>query len=169
MVKKIKQWYAVYTKSRSEKKAKKLLDDIEIECYLPLEKRLKQWSDRKKWIEEPLIRSYIFVKIADDREYLNVLQTDHIVCFVTFEGKAAVIPEKQIEGIKLLLASEKDLEVVTNKDLEPGMDIFVHAGPLKGLEGSLIELRGKHRVKVELEAIGQSILVEIPAVYLKKR
>ncbi len=164
----MKQWYAIYTKSRTEKKVVKLLDDFGIECYLPLIKKLRQWSDRKKWIEDPLIRSYVFVKIADDREYLNVLQTDGVVRFVTFAGKAAMIPEKQIEDIKLLLASEKELEVTT-ENFEPGMDIIVHAGPLKGLEGELIEKRGKNKVQVKLEAIGQSILVEIPVVYLKKR
>lgn len=163
-----KEWYAVYTKSRSEKMVDKLLKEKDIDCYLPLQKVLKQWSDRKKWVEEPLIRSYIFVHIADDREYLNVLQTDGTVKFVTFAGKAAKIPEKQIDNIKLLLASEEELEVTAEK-FEPGMEIKVHAGPLKGLEGSLIEMRGKNRVKVELEAIGQSILVEIPAVYLRKK
>ncbi|MCF8229267.1 MAG: UpxY family transcription antiterminator [Bacteroidales bacterium] len=163
-----KHWYAVYTKSRAEKMVDKLLNEKGIDRYLPLQRVLRQWSDRKKWVEEPLIRSYIFVNIANDREYLNVLQTDGVVKFVTFAGKAAKIPEKQIDNIKLLLASEEDLEVTPEK-FEPGMDIEVHAGPLKGLEGSLIELKGKNRVKVELEAIGQSILVEIPAVYLRKK
>lgn len=162
-----KNWYAVYTKSRREKVVQTFLQENQIECYLPLQKVLKQWSDRKKWVEEPLIRGYIFVNIANDREYLEVLQTDGVVKFITFEGKAAVIPEKQINNIKLLLASEEELEVVPD-NIEPGSDIVVHAGPLKGLEGSLIEWRGKHRVKVELETIGQSILVEIPAVYLRK-
>ncbi len=165
--KQTKHWYAVYTKSRAEKKVKQFLDEKEIECYLPLVKKLRQWSDRKKWVYDPLIRSYIFVKISDDREYLNVLDTDGVVCFITFEGKAAKIPDKQINDIKLLLASEKELEV-THENLEPGMDIEVIAGPLKGLEGKLLEIHGKNKVKIEIEAIGQSILVEIATVYLKK-
>jgi len=163
----MRNWYAIYTRSRSEKVVSKLLEVNDIDHYLPLRRVLKQWSDRKKWIEEPLIRSYIFVNIADDKEYLRTLQTDGVVKFVTFEGKAAKIPEKQIDNIRLLLASDKDLEVTT-EDFKPGMNIMVKAGQLKGLEGTLIETRGKNRVKVSLEAIGQSILVEIPAAYLEK-
>lgn len=162
-----RKWYAVYTKSRGEKKAKMLLDEQEIPNYLPLVRTLKQWSDRKKWVQEPLIRSYVFVHLANDREYLDVLQTDHVVRFITFEGKAAPIPQKQIDDIKLLLASEADLEV-TSENFEKGAEIEVKAGPLKGLTGTLIEQRGKNKVQIRLEAIGQSILVEIPVVYLKK-
>jgi len=163
-----KKWFAVYTKSRAEKKVKLLLDQVNIENYLPLVKVLRQWSDRKKWIEEPLIRSYIFVNIENDREYMKVLDTDNIVRFVTFAGKAAVIPARQIDDIKLLLASEQQLEI-SSEIFEPGVDIMVIAGQLKGLEGTLIEKRGKKRVQVKLEAIGQSILVEIPVAYLGKR
>lgn len=162
-----KHWYAVYTKSRAEKVVGRMLEINNIDYYLPLQKVLKQWSDRKKWVEEPLIRSYVFVNIADDKDYLTTLQTDGVVRFVTFNGKAARIPVKQIEDIKLLLASEEDLHV-TSDNFEEGMEIIVHAGPLKGLEGKLIEIKGKNRVKVNLDAIGQSILVDIPVVYLKK-
>lgn len=163
-----RKWYAAYTKSRAEKKVKLLLDQQGIPHYLPLVKVLRQWSDRKKWVEEPLIRCYIFVYLKDDKEYLKVLETDHVVRFITFAGKAAVIPEKQIEDIKLLLASEQELEV-TQVDFEPGESIKVIAGQLKGLEGLLVEKRGKKRVQVKLEAIGQSILVEISPAYLAKK
>lgn len=160
-------WYALYTKSRAEKKVHEELKGLGIEAYLPLKREQRQWSDRKKWVEEPLIRSYIFVQIADDKEYLTALETDGVVRFITFEGKAAKIPSKQIENIKLLLASEADLEV-TSDSFDVGMNVVVRAGTLKGLEGRLVEIRGKSRVQVELEAIGQSILVEIPMVYLEK-
>ena len=162
-----RKWYAVYTKSRGEKKAKKLLDEQGIPNYLPLIKTLKQWSDRKKWVHEPLIRSYIFVHLENGKEYQKVLQTDHVVRFITFEGKAVPIPQKQIDNIKLLLASEADLEV-TSENFEEGAEIEVKAGPLKGLTGTLIEQRGKNKVQIRLEAIGQSILVEISLVYLKR-
>jgi transcriptional antiterminator RfaH len=138
-------WYAVYTKSRTEKVVSKMLHIEGIEHYLPLQKVLRQWSDRKKWVEEPLIRSYIFVRISDSKEYFRTIQTQGVVKFITFEGQAASIPDQQIENIKLLLASETELEV-TSKCFEKG---------------------GKNRVKVELEAIGQSILVEIPVIYLR--
>ncbi|HDO06779.1 MAG TPA: hypothetical protein ENG85_03760, partial [Bacteroidetes bacterium] len=69
-----KVWYALYVRSRTEKKVAVELEGADIDFYLPLEKRLRQWSDRKKWVEEPLFRSYIFVHITQ-KEYYKVLQT----------------------------------------------------------------------------------------------
>ncbi len=137
-----KKWYAVYTRAKAEMKVEYLLNRIGIENYLPLQKVLRQWSDRKKWINEPLLRGYIFVRISNDKEYLDVLSTDHVVKFVRFEGQAAIIPDKQIENIKLLLTSGEELEV-SIEDFTPGDSVKVVAGSLRGLEGVLVEKRGK--------------------------
>jgi len=72
------KWYAVYTKSRTEKKLTGRLNEKGIESYLPLRKTLKQWSDRKKIVEEPLISSYVFVNIQNSR-YYDVLNTQGAV------------------------------------------------------------------------------------------
>src|SRR5690242_4387425 len=97
-------WYPVYTRPRAEKKALQALESRGIECYLPLQRQLKQWSDRKKWVEEPLIRSYLFVRIAA-RDQPAVLMTPGISRFIYFGGKVAVMPERQIRDLKLLMAS----------------------------------------------------------------
>ena len=60
-----KKWFAIYVKSRCEKKVNEQLEDIGVESFLPLITRVKQWSDRKKKVEEPLFRSYLFVHISD--------------------------------------------------------------------------------------------------------
>ncbi|MBC8342565.1 MAG: UpxY family transcription antiterminator, partial [Bacteroidetes bacterium] len=71
---KVPKWYAAYTKSRNEKKVSERLSEQAVEHYLPLHKILKQWSDRKKWVEEPVFKSYIFIKIGLD-DYYDVLNT----------------------------------------------------------------------------------------------
>ena len=58
------KWYPVYTHPRAEKKAHQALSNKGIETYLPLRRQLKQWSDRKKWVDEPFIKSYLFVHIS---------------------------------------------------------------------------------------------------------
>lgn len=161
----ILKWYAIYTNPRAEKKVEERLISKGIETYLPLQKLLKKWSDRKKWIEEPLIRSYIFVRISEI-DYFKVLNTPAVVRFITFSGKAVSIPEYQIDNLKCLLASDINLEVV-NDDLKSGDPIIVSAGPLKGLRGELIENKGQIRVKVRLDHLGQSILATIPCAFLK--
>jgi transcriptional antiterminator RfaH len=157
-------WYAVYTRSRNEKKVYALLKEQSIESYLPLQRRLKQWSDRRKWIEEPLIRSYIFVR-ASERDYYTVLNTPGVVKYVTFSGRAAPIPDRQINTLKRLLATEADLEVIP-QILFPGAPIEVIAGPLMGLRGEMVQYKGKNRVVIRINEIGQSVLLTIPAAFL---
>ena len=79
-------WYAIRVKSRSEKKVFSDLNDNEITAYLPMQRKLRQWSDRKKWVEVPLISGYVFVNISR-KEYENVLRTPNVVCYIYFEGK----------------------------------------------------------------------------------
>ncbi len=161
-----KRWYALYTKSRAEKKVEKELLAKGIEAYLPLEKRLKQWSDRKKWVEEPLIRSYIFVRI-NKKEMQKALYTPGILTFVTFEGKPAPIPDKQIQTIKDIVSSEEKFEVTSDK-FKIGEKVEVTQGNLQGLEGEMVKHLNKFKVLIRLEVIDQNLLVNINPSYLKK-
>ena len=68
-----KYWYAIYVRSRHEKKVHQLLLEIGIESSLPLIKTTRKWSDRKKKVEIPLFRGYVFVKIDVDKDKLKIL------------------------------------------------------------------------------------------------
>ena len=161
-----KIWYAVYVKSRTEKKVALELTYDGIDNYLPLVKRLKQWSDRKKWVEEPLFRSYIFVCI-EQNDYFNVTQTQGVVKYISFEGKAVPIPDEQILAIKYYL-EETDPEKIDSAKWSKGQKVEVISGSMVGLKGELIEVNGKNRLKVEIEAIGSSLLIYIPKSKLRK-
>ncbi|RPH34236.1 MAG: UpxY family transcription antiterminator [Bacteroidales bacterium] len=160
------RWYAAYTKPRNEKKVLERLEEAGIESYLPLQRRLKQWSDRKKMVEEPLFRSYIFVRITQ-KDYYNVLNTLGIVRYITFEGKAVPIPDNQINLIKNLLEQNVEVEAV-EETLEPGAKVEVKFGSLIGLKGELVEHKGKQKVVVKIEHISHSLLVTLPAQYVTK-
>jgi len=160
------RWFAAYTKPRNEKKVFTRLVDAGIETFLPLQKRMKQWSDRKKLVEEPLLRSYIFVRITE-KDYWKVVNTPGVVRYVTFEGKAAPIPDKQIDVLKLLIGQQVELEA-TEEVLEPGQVVEVKIGSLSGLIGELVEHRGKSKVVVRLDHISHSLLVTLPTGYITK-
>jgi len=160
-----KHWYAIYTRSRNEKKANRLLQDSGIETYFPVIKVLKQWSDRKKWVEEPLFRSYIFVYISR-KQYYDVLNIQGVVRYITFEGKAVVVPPNQILAIRQFINNEEDQNQVSGH-FQKGDQVEITRGSLKGLTGYLIEVRGKQKVRIEIESIGQSIILTIPGSYLK--
>ena len=153
-------WYAVYIKSRAEKKAESELQSKEIECFLPLQRKLRQWSDRKKWVEMPLIPGYLFVKICS-REHNKVIESNYIVSYVRFDGKAATIPDNQIEYLKLMLKQANAEIEITRENFEPGQLIEVIAGPLIGLQGKLVSINGKNKIAIELLQLGYSALVEI--------
>lgn len=155
-------WHAVYVKSRAEKKAQTELQFKEIETFLPLQRKLRQWSDRKKWVETPLISGYLFVR-ASRKEYDLVLQSNYVVSYVRFEGKAAIIPDNQINYLRLMLKQYSAEVEITREKLKPGQKIEVIAGPMIGLRGKLQKIKGKSKVAIELEELGYSAMVEILA------
>ncbi|HEY2581882.1 MAG TPA: UpxY family transcription antiterminator, partial [Mucilaginibacter sp.] len=135
-----------------------------IESYLPLSRQLKQWSDRKKWVEEPLIKSYLFVRIKE-HEQTEVLMTKGIARFIYFSGKIASMPDRQISDLKLLMASPYELEI-TEDDLQAGEKIMIKAGPLKGLKGEIISYRSQKQLALRLENLGYSIIVHVAASFI---
>lgn len=161
-----KKWFALYTKSRTEKKVNQELIDKGIECYLPLEKRLKLWSDRKKWVEEPFIRSYIFVNI-EESNLQKALNTPGVVTVIRFSGKPAPVREEQIKIIQSILSSSEKFELSTEK-FEPKEKVEVTQGSLKGLVGEMVHHLNKYKVLVRVESINQNILIKINPSYLKK-
>lgn len=159
------KWYALYTKPRWEKKIDAVLIKKGIESWCPLNKIERQWSDRKKIVEEPLFKSYIFVHI-DMKNKLPVLQTDGILNFVHYLGKPAVIKEEEIDLIKHYLA-EKDARVslISREGFEESTKIRVNHGVFMGKEGTVLK-NAKKKIFVKLQTLGQVMVVEFPVEYL---
>lgn len=153
-------WYAIYTRSRAEKSLYKLLTQKGIDCFLPLQKTLKQRSDRKKWVEEPLLRSYLFVQVSE-LKYYEVLNTPGAVRYVCFGGKATAIPEKHIQCLKDFLRHKGADVEVSEGSLEAGDFVEVQRGPLKGASGEVCQIRGNHRLVLRFESLGLCIHTEI--------
>ncbi len=157
--------YAVYTRSRYEKKSAFLLNEQGIEAYVPLRRVLRQWSDRRKLVFEPVIHSYVFVK-ANKMLYEKVLGIEGVVRYIYFGGKPAPIPDRQIETMKTVVGT--DLEIECTPDcLKPGMHVIVTEGPLAGMEGELVLFRGKQKVAVRIQAIQQVIMVTLSPLILQ--
>src|SRR5688572_26933388 len=152
------KWYAVYTRPRWEKKVNGLLLQKEIESYCPLNKVRRKWSDRIKIIEEPLFKSYVFVKIAEE-ERSKVRMTHGVVNFVYWNGKPAIIKEKEIQTIKRFLDEYENVEVV-KMDFEPEDRVRVISGPMMDQEGKIIEVKNK-TVKLCIDSLGYMLIAYI--------
>ena len=158
-------WYAVYTRARWEKRVSRLFEQEGICHYLPLYKTVRLWSDRKKSVIMPLFPSYVFVKISKF-DYLKVLNTPGVARIISFEGSPVAIPEKQIQTIKDILNKGVDIEAVENLP-NPGDEMEVCKGSLKGLKGELVEYRGKKKIAIRLDVIEKSIIINIPLSHAK--
>jgi transcription antitermination factor NusG len=152
------KWFAIYTRPRWEKKVNNLLLQKGIEVYCPLNKVRRKWSDRIKTVEEPLFKSYVFVKVADE-DRTKVRMTDGVVNFVYWDGKPAMIKEKEIQTIKRFLDEYENVEVV-KMELNEGDRVQVIAGPMMDQEGKVIEVKNKV-AKVCIDSLGYMLIAYI--------
>lgn len=154
-----KNWYAVYTRPKWEKKVAELLGRKKIDNYCPLYKSIRQWSDRKKTILEPLFKSYVFVNV-NEKEHLAVRQTDGIMNFVYWLGKPALIKNEEIDVIRNFLM-ENEYVKLEQIDVNVNDRVKIINGPFKYWEGNVTEIRPKS-VKVLLPSLGYALVAEIP-------
>ena len=158
------KWIAVYTKHRHERTAKSELENKGFEVFLPLLKERRKWSDRKKWVEFPLFKSYIFVR-TETKNALFVLQTPGVVTVVKFGGEVAIVQDKSIQAIKLMI--EGGYRPIATDYFIKGDPVQVKEGPLKGLVGEVTRIDGHDRLLIRVDAIQHSVSVHIDRAFLK--
>ena len=152
-------WYALYTKSRAEKKVFEELHQKGIEVYLPLRKELRQWSDRKKWVEVPVINSYIFIHIQKS-DYRRVFESQGVVAYVSRKGKAVAIPDREIEAMKRAINSNLSFNVEAST-IRKGQTITITSGALKGVSGEVLEIQGAKKFYIRISHIGYTLVVTL--------
>jgi len=159
-------WYVLYTRSRHEKSIKQGLDKHSIESFLPLRKIKKNWSDRKVIVEEPLFKSYLFVK-TDYLHKTDVLKVKGAVAFVNANRKPIPVEENLILSLKNITQQEIDIDPFPY--LDNGDRVCIKSGPLKGIEGYITRKDGKRcRLVISVTAIRSSISVEIDSYLVEK-
>ena len=146
-----KKWYVVYTKPRWEKKVHRLLDEKGLENYCPLNKVSKKWSDRMKTVEEPLFKSYVFVKIPEE-EQLKVRMVNGVINFVYWLNKPAIVKEKEIEAIKRFLNEYKNVQAEPIA-LQPDAKVRIQQGAFMDQEATVVKVLN-NKVQVVIESIG---------------
>ena len=145
----IKKWLAIYTRPRWEKKVNQLLSEKGLESYCPLNKVRRKWSDRYKVVEEPLFKSYVFVKVSDaDRSN-----------FVYWDGKPAVVKEKEITAIRRFLDEYENVEARPVK-LKVNQRVRITNGTLMDHEGKVVDLQHK-TAKVAIDSLGYILVATI--------
>ena len=162
-----KKWYAIYTRAKAEKKVYEQLNRSGYEAYLPLITTVRQWSDRKKKVQIPLISSYVFIKIEEEK--LNQVLTIYgAVRILKYLGKNAVVKDHEIENLRLLLNNDTNIHLAQKCNLLNGDEVEVVKGPLTGLKAHFIKEKNKHKIFINIKALNSYFGAEMPLNYVKK-
>ena len=154
-------WNVLYTKTRNEKKVFERLTNIGVDAYCPCQRTLKQWSDRKKWVDEPVFKSYIFVKVPEsESQKLQILNTPGVVRFLYWLGQPAQVRQGEIDGIRSFLGEHQSVESIS---FDAGLKLNVKQGVLKGSEGVVL-YQTKNEVVLRVEKLGMSLVARLPKV-----
>ena len=160
-----KVWMVVYTRHRYEKKVDIALTSKRIESYCPTRKVEKQWTDRKKIIEEVIFRSYVFVRISES-EKLTVLLTDGVMNFIYFSGKPAVIRDVEIETIrKYLNEKSHNISTIDTSEFKPDTLVRINHGVFMDNHGTILKAN-KRKVYVEITSLSQVLVIEFPVEHV---
>lgn len=154
------QWYAIHTRAQHEKRIEVHLRQRGISTFLPVERQVHRWSDRRKLVERPLFPCYAFVQIIPSAQTrLAVLRIDGVIGFVGVRGEGTPIPEWEIESVRLLLS--RDVPFASYPFLQIGQRVRIRGGALDGVEGLLVARNGHSKLVVSVELIQRSISVSI--------
>ncbi|TXE07841.1 UpxY family transcription antiterminator [Gelidibacter salicanalis] len=160
-------WHVLYVKHQHEKKVEQLLQEKNIEVFLPLIKSIKVWSDRKKQIWTPLFPRYIFVHALSRKEFYHALSTEGVIKYLKFGNEYAVIRATEIFHIKALLNIENISEIKVENNLpSKGQKMRISYGPLNGLDCEVIKVNNKRKIIVRIESIRHYITAYLPSMYL---
>ena len=153
------EWYAIHTRSRHEKQVDLFLRERGVETFLPLVHTLSRRRDRKKYIDMPLFPGYMFV--CGDKECLfDVKYTRGVIGIIGADMDTPTpIPDKQIQDIRSIM--ESDIQLDPFPYLKKGRVVRVKSGPLKGLEGVLVERKGNYKIVIHIDLLQKGAAAEI--------
>jgi transcriptional antiterminator RfaH len=161
----ISGWYLIYTKPRHERKVHTHLTEMNINSFLPTRKVLRIWHDRKKFVDEPLFPSYVFLYLTDIQNYYAGIDAEGSLYYVKSGKDIARVSETVVNNIKLVAGEAKDLEVSESR-FRPGSKLVIRHGALTGLSCEAVDYNSKRRLLVRVDLLQRNILLEMPEDHL---
>ncbi|MBX2932016.1 MAG: UpxY family transcription antiterminator [Chitinophagaceae bacterium] len=147
-----RKWYVLTTKPKAEKQVSKRLTENRVENFLPLQRQLRTWHDRKKWIETPLFNSYIFVK-TEDKLRSKVFEVGGLIKYVSIGGQICILTEQEVERVRRLCSYSEPV-TVGHENFERGEEVEILEGHFVGFCGQLLENGDKHKLKISIAGLG---------------
>ena len=159
----MKNWYVLSVKSRHEFVAHNELKKKDIKTFLPAVKKLRNWKDRKKWVDFPLFPGYLFINIRPFPEsILSVLKTRGAINLLSAQpGYPTPVSDDEMDSLQLLIESGRYIDIYP--ELKEGTSVRVKKGPLQGAVGKLFKRHEQHMFMINIELLGRSIGVNLYA------
>lgn len=151
-------WFALRVRSNYEHITVTHLRGRGYEEFAPSYKVKKRWSDRTKQIDQFLFPGYVFCR-CDPNDRLPILTAPGVVEMVGFGKAPERIPDSEIERVRRMVDS--GLLVTPYPYVRVGQPVVIERGPLTGLEGTLVEVKGKVRLVVSINLLQRSVSAEV--------
>lgn len=159
------QWFVLYVNSRAEKKVALRLKAKGVAVFCPLKMEERQWSDRKKKVEVPYFRSYVFVK-STEKQMPNILETPGVVCRLFWLGRAAVIRDQEMQEVQGFFSAYQNKEIVY-ESFKEGEEVQIHKGALRDRKGVVLK-NEKSKLILSLPALGCAFKVNLSKDQVEK-
>jgi transcription antitermination factor NusG len=151
-------WFAILARTGRERNATLLLENTGYECYLPVSKFVRKWSDRVKQIEVPLFPGYFFCRM-NPHNRLPVLTTPGVIQIVGVGKQPMAVEEQEIAAIQQ--AGKSGIPVMPWPYMEVGHLARIKEGPLKGLTGIVLKIKSGAKLVLSVSLLQRSVAVEI--------
>ena len=151
-------WFALQVRTRHESGVADHLQGKGYEWFLPLHKARRRWSDRIKELDSPLFPGYLFCRF-NPHDRLPILKTPGVTQIVGYNHVPVPVDEREIEAIRTLVAL--GVPNFPCSYLEIGSQVRIEAGALRGMEGILVDIKGKRRLVLSITLLQRSVAVEI--------
>ena len=159
-------WCVAYTRPQHEKKVAGLLSITGIEFFLPMVKTLRQWSDRRKYLQVPLFPSYIFIRLNEANTYFNSLELPGLLYYLRSGKEVAPVSESTIISLKQLITSGCSDISVSSDRFTAGENVLITHGPFTGFNGEIIRHNGKRKLLIRMDLLQRNVLADIPVEYI---
>ena len=154
-------WHALVVKSRMERAMGEQLGELGFETCVPVQKQLRQWSDRKKWVDVVLFNSYVFIGTTPERR-VEALQLPYVFKYVSFGRNIATLTDTEVGIIKSLNGLDNPVSIQHSIIPQMGEEVEITRGSLSGYRGFVVAVQGRNKVRLALNTLGCFAEVEVP-------
>lgn len=154
-------WHVIYTKPNFERKFAGILQQKGINVFIAEQKQLKQYSDRKKWVDVILFRSYIFIKAEDfNQHFATIVYTPGFLKVLLHNGKPAIVTQRGIDQIRQLCGQQQHAISIAENTVEIGKPIEIKEGIFKGIKGTIVQKKNSRQLLVRIDGLEQYLLID---------